>query len=46
MVTLELPPLRERREDVPPLFEHFRCTGSAAVRARGPARHSATGWPR
>jgi two-component system, NtrC family, C4-dicarboxylate transport response regulator DctD len=32
VVTIELPPLRERREDIPALFEHF--VGAAAARYR------------
>ncbi|PSA73270.1 sigma-54-dependent Fis family transcriptional regulator, partial [Corynebacterium diphtheriae] len=35
VVTIPLPPLRERREDIVPLFEHFMLV--AAVRYQRPA---------
>ena len=52
VVTIDLPPLRERREDIPLLFEHF--LGQAAERYQRPVpvvepeevhRLMAHGWP-
>jgi two-component system C4-dicarboxylate transport response regulator DctD len=52
VVTIDLPPLRERREDIPLLFEHF--LGQAAEKYQRPApvvepeevhRLMAHGWP-
>ncbi len=42
VAVLNLPPLRERREDIPMLFEHF--VGVAAVR-HGREVPAAQGWP-
>jgi len=37
VVTLELPPLRERREDIPRLFQHFLLLASARYGKEAPA---------
>jgi two-component system, NtrC family, C4-dicarboxylate transport response regulator DctD len=37
VVTMELPPLRERREDIPRLFQHFLLVASARYGKEAPA---------
>jgi len=37
VVTIELPPLRERREDIPRLFQHFLLVASARYGKEAPA---------
>ncbi len=52
VVTLELPPLRERREDIPRLFQHFLLVAAARYGKEAPAmpahigqRLMALNWP-
>ncbi len=52
VVTLDLPPLRERREDIPRLFQHFLLVASARYGKEAPAmppqvsqRLMAFNWP-
>ena len=45
--SLQLPPLRERKEDIPLLAEHFLSTGKKTVRVSPAAMHMLTAydWP-
>ena len=46
VLTLHLPPLRERPEDIEPLAQHFAATGRRAFRPRGRPVSSRRRWMR